>query len=200
MARRQGALGSPVQLRRPADGDRGLSGGRRRGPPPRDDGSGDRRLPPGSSGRAARNTSGCANTWASGVPSRARSEQRPQIGAISYRAPRDRPIIAITDFQKVEMRVGMIVDVQDFPEARNPSYKLQVDFGPFGIKRSSAAVQPWYSKPELLGRRVIAVTNFPPRQIGPFLSEVLCLGAVQSDGRVVLLRPDVEGELGARIA
>src|SRR6266550_4693340 len=85
-------------------------------------------------------------------------------------------------------------------EARNPSYKLQVDFGPFGIKRSSAPVQPWYSKPELLGRRVIAVTNFPPRQIGPFMSEVLCLGAVQSDGRVVLLRPDVEGELGARIA
>ena len=109
-------------------------------------------------------------------------------------------MIAITDFQKVEMRVGMIVDVQDFPEARNPSYKLQVDFGPFGIKRSSAAVQPWYSKPELVGRRVIAVTNFPPRQIGPFMSEVLCLGAVQSDGRVVLLRPDIEGELGARIA
>ena len=104
-------------------------------------------------------------------------------------------MIAITDFQKVEMRVGMIVDVQDFPEARNPSYKLQVDF-----KRSSAAVQPWYTKPELVGRRVIAVTNFPPRQIGPFMSEVLCLGAVQSDGRVVLLRPDVEGELGARIA
>src|SRR5207253_11158101 len=109
-------------------------------------------------------------------------------------------MIAITDFQKVEMRVGMIVDVQDFPEARNPSYKLQVDFGPFGIKSSSAAVQPWYSKPELLGRRVIAVTNFPPRQIWPFLSEVWCLGAVQSDGRVVLLRPDRAGELGARIA
>jgi len=109
-------------------------------------------------------------------------------------------MIAITDFQKVEMRVGMIVDVQDFPEARNPSYQLRVNFGPFGIKRASAADQARYSKAELLGRRVIAVTNFPPRQIGPFMSEVLCLGAVQSDGRVVLLRPDVEGELGARIA
>jgi tRNA-binding protein len=109
-------------------------------------------------------------------------------------------MITIGDFQKVEMRVGMIIDVQDFHEARNPSYKLQVDFGPFGTKRSAAAVQPWYSKVELMGRRVIAVTNFPPRQIGPFMSEVLCLGAVQADGRVVLLRPDVEGELGARIA
>jgi len=108
--------------------------------------------------------------------------------------------ITVADFQKVEMRVGMIVDVQDFPEARNPSYKLRVDFGPFGMKRSSAAVQPWYRKEELMGRRVIAVTNFPPRQIGPFMSEVLCVGAVQADGRVVLLRPDVEGELGARIA
>ena len=108
--------------------------------------------------------------------------------------------ITIADFQKVEMRVGMIVDVQDFPEARNPSYKLRVDFGPFGMKRSSAAVQPWYRKEELMGRRVIAVTNFPPRQIGPFMSEVLCVGAVQADGRVVLLRPDIEGELGARIA
>jgi len=109
-------------------------------------------------------------------------------------------VITIGDFQKVEMRVGMIIDVQDFPEARNPSYKLRVDFGPVGIRTSSAAVQRWYGKEELLGRRVIAVTNFPPRQIGPFMSEVLCLGAVQSDGRVVLLRPDVEGELGARIA
>src|SRR5439155_1760777 len=88
-----------------------------------------------------RNTSGCANTWAFGVPSRARSEQRPQIGRFPT-APRGLPMIAITDFQKVEMRVGMIVDVQDFPEARNPSYKLRVDFGPFGIKRSSSRKPP----------------------------------------------------------
>ncbi len=108
--------------------------------------------------------------------------------------------IAIEDFQKAEIRVGKIVDVQDFLEARKPSYRLRIDFGPLGIKRSSAAIRPWYTKEELLGRHVIAVTNFPPRQIGPFLSEVLCLGSVQSDGRVILLRPDQEGELGARIA
>jgi tRNA-binding protein len=108
--------------------------------------------------------------------------------------------IDLAVFQKVEMRVGKIVDVQDFPEARKPSYKLRIDFGPIGTKRSSAAVQTWYRKEELLGRHVVAVTNFPARQIGPFMSEVLCLGAVQSDGRVVLFRPDVEAELGARIA
>ena len=108
--------------------------------------------------------------------------------------------ITVVDFQKVEMRVGKIVDVQDFPEARNPSYKPEIDFGLFGVRKSSAAVQRWYRKEDLLGRQVVAVTNFPSRQIGPFLSEVLCLGAVRSDGRVVMLRPDSEGELGARIA
>ncbi len=109
-------------------------------------------------------------------------------------------LVSVEDFQKVEMRVGRIVDVQDFPEARKPSYRLTIDFGPFGVKKSSAAVRPWYTKDELRGREVVAVTNFPPRQVGPFLSEVLCLGAVQADGRVILLRPDQEGELGARIA
>lgn len=110
------------------------------------------------------------------------------------------PTITIEDFQKIEMHVGRIVDVQDFPEARNPSYKLRIDFGAMGTKRSSAAVKRWYSKEDLIGRAIVAVTNFPPRQIGPFMSEVLCLGAVQADGRVVLLRPDAGGELGARIA
>jgi len=108
--------------------------------------------------------------------------------------------IAVEDFAKVEMRIGRIVDVKDFPEARKPSYRLTIDFGPLGTKTSSAAVQPWYTKEELLGRAIVAVTNLSPRQVGPFLSEVLCLGAVQSDGRVILLRPDQEGELGARIA
>ena len=110
------------------------------------------------------------------------------------------PQIVVDDFQKVEMRVGRIVQVKDFPEARKPSYRLTIDFGPLGTRKSSAAVQPWYTKEQLVGREVIAVTNFPPRQVGPFLSEVLFLGAVQSDGRVILLRPDQEGELGARIA
>lgn len=108
--------------------------------------------------------------------------------------------ITIEDFGKVEMRVGKVVDVQDFPEARKPSYRLWIDFGPLGVKHSSAAIHPWYSKEELLGRHVVAVTNFAPRQVGPFMSEVLCLGAVQPDGRVVMLRPDSEGELGARVA
>ena len=104
------------------------------------------------------------------------------------------------EFRKVDMRVGEVVEVQDFPEARNPSYRLQIDFGPLGVKRSSAAVQPWYTKEELLGRRVIAVVNFPPKQIANILSEVLVLGAVQSDGKVILLRADGGGELGARVA
>src|SRR5436853_4202562 len=108
--------------------------------------------------------------------------------------------ISLSDFQRLEIRVGKITDVLEFPEARNPSYKLVIDFGPRGTRKSSAAIRPWYRKEDLLGREVVAVMNFPPRQVGPFLSEVLCLGAVQSDGRVVLLRPDVEGELGARIA
>ena len=108
--------------------------------------------------------------------------------------------ITLEEFQKIEMRVGRIVDVEDFPEARNPSYKLSIDFGPLGIRKSAAAIQRWYRKEDLVGRNVVAVTNFPPRQIGRFLSEVLCLGSVQSDGRVVMLRPDEEGELGARIA
>ncbi len=108
--------------------------------------------------------------------------------------------IGIDDFQKVEMRVGKVIRVEDFPEARKPSYKLTIDFGAFGVRRSSAAIRPWYSKEALLGRAIVAVTNFPPRQIGPFLSEVLCLGAVQSDGRVIMLRPDEEGERGSRIA
>src|SRR6266705_1400103 len=105
--------------------------------------------------------------------------------------------ITMEEFTKVEIRVGKIVDVQDFPEARNPSYKLRIDFGPFGVKKSSAAIRQWYAKEDLAGRHVVAVTNFPPRQIGPFLSEVLCLGAVQAAGRVVMLRPESEGELGA---
>jgi tRNA-binding protein len=109
-------------------------------------------------------------------------------------------LATMEDFARIEMRVGKVVDVQDFPEARKPSYKFRIDFGPFGVKRSSAAIRPWYTKEELLGRHVIAVTNFPSRQVGPFRSDVLCLGAVQSDGRVLLLGPDSEGELGVRIA
>ena len=104
------------------------------------------------------------------------------------------------EFRKVDVRVGRVVAVEDFPEARNPSYKLTIDFGPLGVKKSSAAIQPWYTKEELVGRTVLAVVNFPPKLIANFRSEVLVLGAVQKDGRVILLKPDAEGELGARVA
>ena len=113
----------------------------------------------------------------------------------------DKPEISFDDFQKISMRVGQITHVEGFPEAQNPAYKLWVDFGSYGIKKSSAQLPDWYPDPEaLIGRRVVAVTNFPPKQIGPMTSEVLVLGAVQSDGRVVLVQPDHESELGAPIA
>ena len=104
------------------------------------------------------------------------------------------------EFRKVDVRVGKVLGAEDFPEARNPSYRLTIDFGPLGVKRSSAAVRPWYTKSDLVGRHVLAVVNFPPKQIANFLSEVLVLGAVQPNGEVVLLRPDAEKALGARVA
>ena len=104
------------------------------------------------------------------------------------------------DFDKIEMRVGRIVAVEDFPAARNPSYKLTIDFGPHGLRRSSVAVQPWYSKEQLQGRLVVCVTNFPVRRIATFDSEVLTLGAVDAAKRVTLLEPDTKDcELGSRI-
>ena len=106
----------------------------------------------------------------------------------------------IDDFKKIEMRVGRVAAVDDFPEARNPSYKLTIDFGAFGTKRSSAAVRRWYEKADLLGRLVVCVTNFPPRRIATFDSEVLTLGVVEADGRVILLKPDADTELGSLIA
>jgi len=102
-------------------------------------------------------------------------------------------------FLKIEMRVGRILTADDFPEARNPSYKLTVDLGPHGVRRSSAAIRPWYAKADLVGRLVVCVTNFPPRRIATFDSEVLTLGAVDESKRVTLLEPDAECELGARI-
>ncbi len=113
----------------------------------------------------------------------------------------EKPTITWEDFDKVAMRVGRIIRVEPFPEAREPAYKLWIDFGPYGVKKSSAQLPRWYPDPQaLVGRLVVAVTNFPPKQIGPFMSEVLVLGAIQSDGRVVLLQPDGESELGAPIA
>ena len=106
----------------------------------------------------------------------------------------------VDDFRKIEMRVGRVVAVDDFPEARNPSYKLTIDFGTHGTRRSSAAVRRWYEKSDLLGRLVVCVVNFPPRRIATFESEVLTLGAVEEDGRVVLLKPDADAEIGSHIA
>jgi len=103
------------------------------------------------------------------------------------------------DFRKIEMRVGRIIGVEDFPEARNPSFKLTIDFGPHGTRKSSAALRRWYEKSDLEGRLVVCVTNFPPRRIATFESEVLTLGAMQEDGRVVLLEPDRDAELGSPI-
>lgn len=104
------------------------------------------------------------------------------------------------EFRRVDMRVGRVARVEPFPEARNPSYVMWVDFGPLGTKKTSAAVAPWYEPEELEGRQVVAVVNFPPKQIAHLRSEVLVLGAVEADGRVILLEPDGEAELGARVA
>jgi len=103
------------------------------------------------------------------------------------------------DFERVDMRVGVVVDAQEFPEARRPAYKLWVDFGALGLKRSSAQITHRYSPRDLIGRRVVAVVNFPPRQIGPFVSEVLALGAYDEAGAVILLSPDFEVAPGSRI-
>jgi tRNA-binding protein len=108
-------------------------------------------------------------------------------------------MITYSDFEKVDVRVGRIVTVEDFPQARKPAYKLGIDFGPeIGIKRSSAQVTN-YSKEELLGKLVMGVVNFPPRQIGPFFSEVLTLGVPDGNGNVILLSPTKEVPLGGRM-
>ena len=104
------------------------------------------------------------------------------------------------DFQKLDMRVGRVTDVEEFPEARVPAWKLTVDFGPeIGTKRSSAQITH-YTREALLGRLVVGVVNFPPKRIAGFPSEVLVLGAMDGEKGVVLLEPDDEVELGSRIA
>ena len=103
------------------------------------------------------------------------------------------------EFEKVDMRVGVVVEAQPFPEARRPALKLRIDFGPLGIKRSSAQITDRYRADDLVGRTVIAVVNFPPKQIGPFVSEVLVLGAYNDKGEVILLRPDFDVTPGAKI-
>jgi len=104
-----------------------------------------------------------------------------------------------SEFEKVDIRVGVVTEAREFPEARRPAYRLWIDFGPLGIKRSSAQITRHYQPQELVGRRVVAVVNFAPKQIGPFISEVLVLGAYDEDGEVVLLQPDRAVAPGARI-
>jgi tRNA-binding protein len=122
------------------------------------------------------------------------AERRPAAGS-------GEPPIALQwpDFEKVDMRVGVVIDAQEFPEARRPAYQLRIDFGPLGVRRSSAQITAHYGPRDLIGRRVIAVVNFPPKRIGPFVSEVLVLGAYDDAGEVILLHPDKPVAPGSKI-
>ena len=109
-------------------------------------------------------------------------------------------MITYEDFEKVDIRVGKIIKVEDFPEARKPAYKIQIDFGPeIGIKKSSAQITRHYTKDELMGKLVLGVVNFPVKQIGPFLSESLTLGVPDEHGDVVLISPTKEVPIGGRM-
>jgi tRNA-binding protein len=109
-------------------------------------------------------------------------------------------MISYADFDKVDIRVGRILSAEDFPQARKPAYKLLIDFGPeLGTRRSSAQIVQHYSKEELEGSLIMAVVNFPVKQIGPFMSEVLTLGVADANGDVVLIRPAGEVPPGSRM-
>ena len=102
-------------------------------------------------------------------------------------------------FLEIDIRAGTIIDVQEFPEARKPALKLEIDFGHLGTKKSSAQITELYDKDMLLGKQILAVVNFLPRQIGPFTSEVLTLGVPNGDGHVVLVAPEMNVENGVRL-
>jgi tRNA-binding protein len=119
---------------------------------------------------------------------------------VSDAQPSTAPQITFDDFLKVDIRVGTIIDVQEFPEARKPAFKLTIDFGPpIGLKRSSAQITKHYSRDALVGLQVAAVVNFPARQIGPFMSEVLTLGFPDEAGEVVLISPNLTVPDGGRL-
>lgn len=108
--------------------------------------------------------------------------------------------ITWADFEKVDMRVGTIIHAEIFAEAKKPAYKLQIDFGSLGVKKSSAQITKFYHPEDLIGKQIIAVVNFPPKQIGPFMSECLVMGAVDKEGGVTVLNPSLKCENGLRIA
>ena len=107
--------------------------------------------------------------------------------------------ITWNDFEKVELRAGTIVEVQDFPEARKPAYQLTIDLGELGTKKSSAQITGLYKKEELIGRQVVCVVNFPPKQIGPFVSQCLTTGFADEMGRVVLAQPERRVPNGSKL-
>jgi len=110
-------------------------------------------------------------------------------------------VISWSEFEKIDLRVGTILEVHDFPEARKPAYQLHIDFGTtIGILKSSAQITKRYSKEDLMGRQIVAVVNFPAKQIAKFRSECLVLGAVASEGDVILMHPDFKVENGTSIA
>lgn len=104
------------------------------------------------------------------------------------------------DFEKVEIRTGTIIEVNEFPAARKPAWQLTIDFGSFGFRKSSAQITTHYERSSLIGKQIVAVVNFPVKQIGNFFSECLVLGAVQQDGSVILLQTERATENGLRIA
>lgn len=103
----------------------------------------------------------------------------------------------IDDFLKVKIAVGKVLEAEEFPEARKPAYKLTIDFGEFGIKKSSAQITDFYTLEDLKGKLVLGVVNFPPRQIGPFMSECLTLGVADDQDRIILVEPDQDAPLGS---
>lgn len=109
-------------------------------------------------------------------------------------------MITWNDFQKVEIRVGTVIKAENFPEARNPAYQLHIDFGPLGIKKTSAQITKLYQPEDLINKQVTAVVNFPPKQIANFMSECLVLGVIGEDKEVILLQPDRNAKNGDRVA
>jgi len=105
-----------------------------------------------------------------------------------------------SDFEKIEIRTGTILEADDFPEARKPAYRLLIDFGELGLRKSSAQITALYKKEDLPGKQIVAVLNFPPKQIGPFISECLVLGAISGEGEVILLQTERNTSNGLRIA